>query len=211
MNCFDYISNWKRFELESKTELEWLQFQFCSNFTFVLLQACFLPLSDASSFLVLYIVTSVYFSGVMVILLPLRSILLYLYIEQYSIFLQDMLFPSKVCCFWSSQVRLMLVLAPAACILSGIALSEAFTVLTWSIKFQLSLSLEVRVLFYYCEMLLTFSVTNVCIGQLVTSAVFYAYSGLTFDIPSEGCFNSQIRSGSKWIEGRVQSNTPWER
>ncbi|GLJ12540.1 hypothetical protein SUGI_0193170 [Cryptomeria japonica] len=60
--------------------------------------ACFLPLSDASSFLVLYIVTSVYFSGVM--------------------------------------VRLMLVLAPAACILSGIALSEAFTVLTRSIKFQ---------------------------------------------------------------------------
>jgi dolichyl-diphosphooligosaccharide--protein glycosyltransferase len=85
----------------------------------------------------------------------------------------------------------MLVLAPAACILSGIALSEAFTVLTRSIKFQLSLSLEVRVLFYYCEMLLTFSVTNVCTGQLVTSAVFYAYSGLTFDIPSEGCFNSQ--------------------
>lgn len=66
--------------------------------------ACFLPLSDASSFLVLYIVTSVYFSGVM--------------------------------------VRLMLVLAPAACILSGIALSEAFTVLTRSVKFQLSLSFE---------------------------------------------------------------------
>uniref|UniRef100_A0A0D6QUQ3 dolichyl-diphosphooligosaccharide--protein glycotransferase n=1 Tax=Araucaria cunninghamii TaxID=56994 RepID=A0A0D6QUQ3_ARACU len=60
--------------------------------------ACFLPLSDASSFLVLYIVTSVYFSGVM--------------------------------------VRLMLVLAPAACILSGIALSEAFAVLTRSIKFK---------------------------------------------------------------------------
>ncbi|THG11990.1 hypothetical protein TEA_018215 [Camellia sinensis var. sinensis] len=63
-------------------------------------QACFLPLSDASSFVVLYIVTSVYFSGVM--------------------------------------VRLMLVLAPAACILSGIALSEAFNVFTSSIKFQLS-------------------------------------------------------------------------
>lgn len=31
----------------------------------------------------------------------------------------------------------MLVLAPAACILSGIALSEAFDVLTRSIKFQL--------------------------------------------------------------------------
>lgn len=62
--------------------------------------ACFLPLSDASSFVVLYIVTSVYFSGVM--------------------------------------VRLMLVLAPAACILSGIALSEAFNVFTSSIKFQLS-------------------------------------------------------------------------
>ncbi|OVA08562.1 Oligosaccharyl transferase [Macleaya cordata] len=61
--------------------------------------ACFLPLSDSSSFVVLYIVTSVYFSGVM--------------------------------------VRLMLVLAPAACILSGIALSEAFDVFTRSIKFQL--------------------------------------------------------------------------
>ncbi|PPS06561.1 hypothetical protein GOBAR_AA14108 [Gossypium barbadense] len=61
--------------------------------------ACFLPLSDASSFVVLYIATSVYFSGVM--------------------------------------VRLMLVLAPAACITSGIALSEAFDVLTGSIKFQL--------------------------------------------------------------------------
>jgi dolichyl-diphosphooligosaccharide--protein glycosyltransferase len=30
----------------------------------------------------------------------------------------------------------MLVLAPAACILSGIALSEAFVVLTRSMKFQ---------------------------------------------------------------------------
>ncbi|KAI8022624.1 Dolichyl-diphosphooligosaccharide--protein glycosyltransferase subunit STT3A [Camellia lanceoleosa] len=61
--------------------------------------ACFLPLSDASSFVVLYIATSVYFSGVM--------------------------------------VRLMLVLAPAACITSGIALSAAFDVLTHSIRFQL--------------------------------------------------------------------------
>ncbi|XP_024518642.1 dolichyl-diphosphooligosaccharide--protein glycosyltransferase subunit STT3A-like [Selaginella moellendorffii] len=60
--------------------------------------ACFLPLSDSSSFVVLYLVTSVYFSGVM--------------------------------------VRLMLVLAPAACVLSGIALSEAFAVLTRSIKYQ---------------------------------------------------------------------------
>ncbi|XP_019191941.1 PREDICTED: dolichyl-diphosphooligosaccharide--protein glycosyltransferase subunit STT3A isoform X2 [Ipomoea nil] len=59
--------------------------------------ACFLPLSDASSFVVLYLVTSVYFSGVM--------------------------------------VRLMLVLAPAACIMSGIALSQAFDVFTRSIKF----------------------------------------------------------------------------
>lgn len=33
---------------------------------FLLLQACFSPLSDASSFVILYIVTSVYFSGVMV-------------------------------------------------------------------------------------------------------------------------------------------------
>ncbi|KAH9611638.1 hypothetical protein KSS87_012916 [Heliosperma pusillum] len=61
--------------------------------------SCFLPLSDASSFVILYIVTSVYFSGVM--------------------------------------VRLMLVFAPAACILSGIALSEAFDVFARSIKFQL--------------------------------------------------------------------------
>ncbi|RZC27873.1 dolichyl-diphosphooligosaccharide--protein glycosyltransferase subunit STT3A-like [Glycine soja] len=61
--------------------------------------ACFSPLSDASSFVVLYIVTSVYFSGVM--------------------------------------VRLMLVLAPAACILSGIALSQAFDVFSRSIKLQL--------------------------------------------------------------------------
>uniref|UniRef100_A0A453FEL9 dolichyl-diphosphooligosaccharide--protein glycotransferase n=1 Tax=Aegilops tauschii subsp. strangulata TaxID=200361 RepID=A0A453FEL9_AEGTS len=66
------------------------------------LQSCFLPLSDASSFLVLYLVTSVYFSGVM--------------------------------------VRLMLVLAPAVCILSGIALSEAFNVLTRSMKFQRPIS-----------------------------------------------------------------------
>ncbi|KAL6560928.1 Dolichyl-diphosphooligosaccharide--protein glycosyltransferase subunit stt3a [Orobanche hederae] len=66
--------------------------------------ACFLPLSDASSFAVLYIVTSVYFSGVM--------------------------------------VRLMLVLAPAACIMSGIALSEAFDVFTRSIKFHLLGAME---------------------------------------------------------------------
>lgn len=35
------------------------------------------------------------------------------------------------------QVRLMLVLALAACILYGIALSQAFDVFTRSIKFQL--------------------------------------------------------------------------
>lgn len=62
--------------------------------------ACFSPLSDASAFVILYLVMSVYFSGVM--------------------------------------VRLMLVLAPAACIMSGIALSEAFDVFTRSIKFYLS-------------------------------------------------------------------------
>jgi len=59
--------------------------------------ACFRPLSDASTFIILYMVTSVYFSGVM--------------------------------------VRLMLVLAPAACIMGGIALSAAFDTLTGSIKF----------------------------------------------------------------------------
>ncbi|KAK6236376.1 hypothetical protein SCA6_011713 [Theobroma cacao] len=83
--------------------------------------ACFLPLSDASSFVVLYIATSVYFSGVM--------------------------------------VRLMLVLAPAACITSGIALSQAFDVFTRSIKFQLpglSSNTEVdvsRLLFIYTRSL----------------------------------------------------------
>ncbi|MFS7982525.1 putative dolichyl-diphosphooligosaccharide--protein glycotransferase [Helianthus anomalus] len=72
--------------------------------------ACFSPLSDASSFVILYLVMSVYFSGVM--------------------------------------VRLMLVLAPAACIMSGIALSEAFDVFTRSIKFyitNLSESLQIDV------------------------------------------------------------------
>jgi len=53
--------------------------------------ACFFPLTDASLFLVLYGVTAVYFSGVM--------------------------------------VRLMLVLAPAACCLSGLALSELLSYL----------------------------------------------------------------------------------
>lgn len=36
----------------------------------------------------------------------------------------------------------MLVLAPAACIMSGIALSEAFDVFTRSIKFQLPKIIE---------------------------------------------------------------------
>lgn len=35
-----------------------------------------------------------------------------------------------------AQVRLMLVLAPAACIMGGIALSEAFATFTLSIKYQ---------------------------------------------------------------------------
>ncbi|RVW38244.1 Dolichyl-diphosphooligosaccharide--protein glycosyltransferase subunit STT3A [Vitis vinifera] len=91
--------------------------------------ACFLPLSDASSFVVLYIVTSVYFSGVM--------------------------------------VRLMLVLAPAACILSGIALSEAFDVLTRSIKFQLpglSENSQIDILF----MLLTIKAGDTTSSSVVT-------------------------------------------
>ncbi|XP_044977024.1 dolichyl-diphosphooligosaccharide--protein glycosyltransferase subunit STT3A-like isoform X4 [Hordeum vulgare subsp. vulgare] len=78
---------------------------YASKYIPIIASSCFLPLSDASSFLVLYLVTSVYFSGVM--------------------------------------VRLMLVLAPAACILSGIALSEAFNVLTRSMKFQRPISDDV--------------------------------------------------------------------
>ena len=56
---------------------------------------CFMPLTDASLFLVLYGVTAVYFSGVM--------------------------------------VRLMLVLAPAVCCLSGLALSEILAYLGMSL------------------------------------------------------------------------------
>lgn len=70
--------------------MEWLHFE--SSWS-----ACFLPLSDASSFAGLYIVTSVFLSGVM--------------------------------------VRLMLVFAPAASIMA--ALSGAFAVFTWSVKFQM--------------------------------------------------------------------------
>jgi len=58
--------------------------------------ACFRPLDDAALFLVLYGVTSAYFSGVM--------------------------------------IRLMLVLAPAACCLGAIGASDALTTLTGSIK-----------------------------------------------------------------------------
>ncbi|CAD7701817.1 unnamed protein product [Ostreobium quekettii] len=57
--------------------------------------ACFRPLTDASLFLLLYGLTSVYFSGVM--------------------------------------VRLMLVLAPAACCLGGVALSSMLSVLSRSL------------------------------------------------------------------------------
>lgn len=59
------------------------------------LLACFHPLTDASLFLLLYGVTAVYFSGVM--------------------------------------VRLMLVLAPAACCLAGLALSELLSYLAASL------------------------------------------------------------------------------
>ncbi|KAG0594467.1 hypothetical protein M758_UG080000 [Ceratodon purpureus] len=59
--------------------------------------ACFRPLTDSSTFNILYLVTSVYFSGVM--------------------------------------VRLMLMLAPAACIVGSIALSAAFDTLTRSINY----------------------------------------------------------------------------
>ncbi|KAK9865090.1 hypothetical protein WJX84_009375 [Apatococcus fuscideae] len=60
------------------------------------LAACFRPLSDASLFLILYGVTAVYFSGVM--------------------------------------VRLMLVLAPAACCLGGVAAHEFLLALTRAVR-----------------------------------------------------------------------------
>ncbi|KAL4572258.1 hypothetical protein LXL04_019028 [Taraxacum kok-saghyz] len=92
--------------------------------------ACFSPLSDASSFVILYIVTSVYFSSVMV------SIPLILHKK--SSYFSHTPFPILLPLTITQQVRLMLVLAPAACILSGIALSEAFAVFTTSIKFYVS-------------------------------------------------------------------------
>ncbi|GAB4823675.1 hypothetical protein N2152v2_010721 [Parachlorella kessleri] len=68
--------------------------------------ACFKPLTDASMFLLLYGVTAVYFSGVMV-----RLMLVSPYV----------------------MVRLMLVLAPAACCLAGLALSELMQYLSESL------------------------------------------------------------------------------
>ncbi|XP_042755783.1 dolichyl-diphosphooligosaccharide--protein glycosyltransferase subunit STT3A-like [Lactuca sativa] len=75
-----------------------LKEEYTSTLLFVM--ACFSPLFDASSFLILYIVMFVYFCSVM--------------------------------------VQLMLVLAPTACILSEIALSEGFDVFARSNKFYVS-------------------------------------------------------------------------
>lgn len=57
----DLESNWSMWISLGSPPVYILIMYVCWNF-----QACFLPLSDASSFAVLYIVTSVYFSGVMV-------------------------------------------------------------------------------------------------------------------------------------------------
>lgn len=102
-------------------------------------QACFSPLSDASSFVVLYIVTSVYFSGVMVRKMFQLTNLVFSYkVKQGEKILFSCSYHLINQCFGlMSQVRLMLVFAPAACIMSGIALSGAFDVFTRSIKFQL--------------------------------------------------------------------------
>lgn len=118
-------------------------------------QACFLPLSDASSFVVLYIATSVYFSGVMVSTSNTPPPPTFLHLLRFSFMV--------IIDFWFAlQVRLMLVLAPAACITSGIALSAAFEVFTRSIKFQLpelsgSSQIDVIVLssLFICNNLLT--------------------------------------------------------
>lgn len=60
------------FLLLSELTLLFLQLFLLQYSILLVLQACFLPLSDASSFAVLYIVTSVYFSGVMVYILDTR-------------------------------------------------------------------------------------------------------------------------------------------
>lgn len=73
----------------------------------------------------------VYFSGVMVTINKNNSYFIYLIFYNWVI---DSCYIYKM--VW--QVRLMLVLAPAACIMSGIALSEAFDVCTRSIKYYIS-------------------------------------------------------------------------
>lgn len=82
----------------------WTSFFMDINLSITLLPAglvaCFRPLTDVSLFLVLYCLTAVYFSGVM--------------------------------------VRLMLVLAPVACCLAGIALSSVCSALCESVQIQIS-------------------------------------------------------------------------
>lgn len=68
----------------------------------------------------------------------------------------------------------MLVLAPAACIMSGIALSEAFEVFTRSIKFQLpgsSVHSQVDVnIFSLCCMSKFFPTS-----QILTSGLYFVF------------------------------------
>lgn len=95
--------------------------------TLMMLQTCFSPLFDASSFLILYIVMFVYFCSAMVrILLILHFYLFFICLISCQL---------KLFCLTIWQVQLMLVLAPTACILSEIALSEAFDVFARSNKF----------------------------------------------------------------------------
>lgn len=76
---------------------------------------CFSNLSDARIFIIMYGVTSMYFSAVMVCPATLRSL------ASVPVAVKNGLLLSCL------QVRLMLVLAPVMCILSGIGVSQVLT------------------------------------------------------------------------------------
>lgn len=81
---------------------------------------CFNNLSDARIFIIMYGVTSMYFSAVMVCHFEANS-------PSYG-FHQNLQYPHQHAApSLPPQVRLMLVLAPVMCILSGIGVSQVLT------------------------------------------------------------------------------------
>lgn len=85
---------------------------------------CFNNLSDATIFIIMYGVTSMYFSAVMVRHFNFILVGVWSWFIGISIFMEALALAYPIC---SSQVRLMLVLAPVMCILSGIGVSQVLT------------------------------------------------------------------------------------